>query len=91
VCNAGVGIEDLVKIWFLLLNECLQLGHLAKLLEGENLILLVTIHCETGRVVATVLESGETVDEGVKNGSAVLLDQVIDAVYVSICPCASRR
>ena len=85
VCNTGVRIEDLVKIWLLLLNECLQLGHLANLFECKNLILLVAVYCETGRIVATVFESGETVDEGVKNGFAILLNQVIDAVYINIC------
>jgi hypothetical protein len=91
VCNTGVGIEDLLEIRLLLLNKCFQLGHLANLLECEHLILLVAVYCKTGRVVATVFESGETVNEGVENGFAVFLDQVIDAVYISIFSGASRR
>lgn len=86
VCNTSVRIEDLGKIWLLSCNELLQLDHLANLLECKNFILLVTVYRKTGRVIATVFEAGETVDEGVENVFAVLLDQVIDAVCISIVP-----
>jgi hypothetical protein len=78
VCNAGVRVEDLGQVWLLLLDQGLQLGDLADLLEGENLILLVTIYGQTGRVVATVFEAGEAIDEGVEDELAVLLDEVVD-------------
>lgn len=43
VCNTGVRIEDLGEIWLLLLDESLQFGYLAYLLESKDLVLLVTI------------------------------------------------
>lgn len=43
VGNAGVGVKDLVKIDIGLVDELLELGNLAHLLEGENLVLLVTV------------------------------------------------
>jgi hypothetical protein len=91
VCNTAVGIEDLGKIWLLILNQFLQLGHLANLLECKDLLLLVAIYGEASGVVATVFETGEAVNEGVENGSAVLLDEVIDAVYISLGALGSSR
>lgn len=43
VGNAGMRVEDLGEIWLLLLDELLELGDLADLLEGENCVLLVTV------------------------------------------------
>jgi hypothetical protein len=60
VCNAGVRVEDLLKIDVGLVDELLELGDLANLLEGKNLLLLVAIDGQTGRIVATVLETRET-------------------------------
>ena len=60
VCNTGVVVEDLCEIGLLLLDELLQLGDLADLLVGEDLILLVAIDGNTGGVVAAVFETGET-------------------------------
>jgi hypothetical protein len=60
VGNASVRVEDLGRIGLGLLDQLLQLGHLANLLEGKDFILLVTIDGETGGIVATVLEAGET-------------------------------
>jgi hypothetical protein len=59
VCNTGVVVKDLGHVGLLLLDECLQLGDLANLLEGEDLILLVAIDGNTGGVVAAVFETGE--------------------------------
>jgi hypothetical protein len=43
VCNTGVRVEDLVEVEVLLLDELLERGNLADLLDGENLVLLVTV------------------------------------------------
>lgn len=59
VCDAGVGVEDLGQVRLGLLDERLQLSDLANLLERQDFTLLVTVYRETGRVVATVLESRE--------------------------------
>jgi hypothetical protein len=58
-------IEDLVKIWGLILNEFLQLGNLADFLESKDLILLVTVDCQTGGVISSVFKTGESIDEGI--------------------------
>jgi len=60
VCNTGVVVKDLGHVGRLGLDELLQLGDLANLLEGKDLVLLVAIDGNTGGVVATVLETGET-------------------------------
>ena len=60
VGNAGVRVKDLVEVHLGLVDELPQLGHLADLLEGQDLILLVAVDGETGRVITTVLKAGET-------------------------------
>ena len=60
VSNAAVRVEDLGQIELVLVNKLLQLSDLANLLEGKHLLLLVSIDCETRRVVPAVLETGET-------------------------------
>jgi hypothetical protein len=60
VCNTGVVVKDLGEIGLLLLNELLQLGDLANLLVGEDLVLLVAIDGNTRGVVTAVFETGET-------------------------------
>ena len=77
VCNACVRIKDLGEIWLLVLNELLELCHLADLLESENLVLLVSIYGQTSRVVATVFEPGEAIDESIENELPILFHQVI--------------
>jgi hypothetical protein len=54
VCNASMGVEGLGHVDARFGNELLELCNLAHLLERKHLILLVTIDCETGRVVASV-------------------------------------
>jgi hypothetical protein len=44
MCNTGVRVEDLCKIWFLLLNKLLKLGNLADLLKGKDFISLIAIN-----------------------------------------------
>lgn len=78
VCNTGVRVEDLGEVWLLLLDQGLQLGDLADLLEGKDLILLISVYGETRRIVATVLQPGEAIDERVENVLPVLLHQVVD-------------
>lgn len=70
VCNAGVGVEDLGHIQVGLVNKLPQLGNLADLLEGKDLILLVAIDGKAGRVVATVLETGQACRRGGSSKSA---------------------
>jgi hypothetical protein len=55
-----VVVKDLGHVGRLGLDELLQLGDLANLLEGKDLVLLVAIDGNTGGVVATVFETGET-------------------------------
>jgi hypothetical protein len=54
-----VVVKDLGHVGLLLLDEGLQLGDLADLFEGEDLVLLVAIDGNTGGVVAAVFETGE--------------------------------
>lgn len=60
VGDTGMRVEDLCEIGLLLLDELPQLGDLADLLEGKDLVLLVSIDGQTCRVVATVFEARET-------------------------------
>jgi hypothetical protein len=59
VRNTGVGLEGLGHVGLALGNELLQFGDLAHFLECADLILLVTIHGHTGRIIATVFQSGQ--------------------------------
>lgn len=63
--NSSMRIKDLVEIWGFILNELLQLGNLANLLVSKDLILLVTVDCQTGRVISSVFKTGESIDEGI--------------------------
>jgi hypothetical protein len=47
VCNTAMCVKDLCEIGLLLLDELLQLGDLADLLEGKDLISLVSVDCQT--------------------------------------------
>ena len=47
VCNSGVRVKDFCEIWLLLLDELLELGYLAHLLESKDLVSLVTVDCQT--------------------------------------------
>jgi hypothetical protein len=78
VCNTSVRIKDLSQVGLLILDQLLQLGNFADLLEGKDLVLLVTIYSQTSRVIATVFEPGEAIDEGVEDEFPVLLDEVVD-------------
>jgi len=59
VCNAGVRVEDLGQVKVLLIDQLLQRGDLADLLDGKDLVLLVAINGEPGGVVTAVLEALE--------------------------------
>lgn len=56
VCNACVRVEHFCHIDIGFLDELSKLRNLAHLLEGEDLILLVSIDCQTCRIVAAVFE-----------------------------------
>lgn len=60
VGDTGVGLEGLAHVGLTLLNELLELGHLAHFLECKDFIFLVAVDGHTGGIIATVLESGET-------------------------------
>jgi hypothetical protein len=55
VGNADVRVEDLGLVVARLADELLQGSDLADLLDRKDLILLVAVDGQTGRVVATVL------------------------------------
>lgn len=55
VCNAGVRVEDLGLVELALLDQLLEGGDLADLLDGEDLVLLVAVNGEARGVVAAVL------------------------------------
>lgn len=59
VRDTSMRLKGLGHVICALLNEFLQLGHLANFLECTDFIFLVAIHGHTSRVVATVLQSGE--------------------------------
>lgn len=60
VSNSGVGDKCAVHVWLLLLDQSLEFGNLANLLEGKDLILLVSVDGDTGRVVTSILEPCKT-------------------------------
>jgi hypothetical protein len=53
-------IERLVQVNIGLGNKLLELGNLANFFEGEDFILLVAIDGKSCRIIATILEAGET-------------------------------
>lgn len=55
VGDSDVRLKGLGEVRLGGIDELLELGHLADLLEGEDLVLLVAVDCYAGRVVATVL------------------------------------
>lgn len=55
VGDASMRVKHLVEVGLGLIDELSQLGHLAHLLEGKDLILLVAIDGQTGRVIAAIL------------------------------------
>ena len=57
VGNTGMRIKDLGHVGLLLVDQSLELGDLANLLEGQDGVLLVAIDSETGRIISTVLEA----------------------------------
>lgn len=77
VCNASVRVEDLGQVWLLILDQLLELCDLAHLLEGEHFVFLVSIYGQTSRIVATVFESGESIDKSIKNELPILLHQIV--------------
>ena len=60
MCNSDVGIENLGQVWLRLLNQLPEFCYLANLLEGKDLILLVSINAKPSGVIASVFESSET-------------------------------
>lgn len=54
VSDTGMAVKHLAVVELGLLNQLLEFRDLADLLEGENLVLLVTIDRETCGIVATV-------------------------------------
>ena len=73
-----MGVEDFVHVWLTLGDELLELGDLANFLERKDLIFLVSINSKTCRVVSSVFQTRESIDEGLDDVFAVLLNQVVD-------------
>ena len=59
VRDAAVRVKDLGHVDLGAVDELLELGHLADLFESKDFIFLVAVDRETGRVVSSVLETGE--------------------------------
>lgn len=57
VGDSSMGIENLCHIRLRSVDGLLQLGDLSDGLESDNLVLLVSIDCQAGGVVATVFEA----------------------------------
>lgn len=75
VRNTGVRFKGLGHVGLALGNELPQLGDLSYFLEGLYLVLLVTIHGHTGRIVTPVLQAGQSwrdllAEEGGMRGSS---------------------
>ena len=77
VCNPSVGVENLGQVRLGLGNELLQLDDLADFFEGEHFVLLVAVDSKTRRIIATVFQARESVDECVEDVFAVFLDLCI--------------
>lgn len=60
VRNTSVRFKGLGHVGLALGNELPQLGNLSYLLEGLHLVLLVTIHGHTGRIVTPVLQARQS-------------------------------
>ena len=60
VGDAAMRIEHLRQVQLGLVDELLELGHLAHLLEGEHLMLLVAIDSKARRVVPAIFQAGKT-------------------------------
>ena len=54
VCNTSVRVKDLGQIWLFLLDELLEFGNLANLLECKHFIFLVPIDSKASRVLREV-------------------------------------
>lgn len=60
VCNTAVRFKGFGHINAGVVNEFPKLDNLAHLFECEDFISLVTVNSQTGGVVTSVLETGET-------------------------------
>lgn len=60
MCDTRMRVEDLGKVWILLLDKLLELCNLAYFLEGEHFIFLVAIDRQTSRIVASVFQARES-------------------------------
>lgn len=58
VCNSAVGFEGLGHVDTRVVDEFSELDNLAHLFECEDLISLVSVNCQTGRIVTSVFETG---------------------------------
>jgi hypothetical protein len=65
VGNAGVAVKHLLEVDVGGIDHLAELDHLADLLEGDNLVGLVAIDAETGRVVAAVFEAAQAWGDGI--------------------------
>lgn len=60
VGDAGVGVEDFGEIGLALLDQLLELDHLANLFESHDLVALVAVDGKASRIIAAVLEALKT-------------------------------
>lgn len=63
VCNSGMRVEDLCHVRVFILDELLELGNLANLLESKDFIFLVTVDGKTGRIISSIFQTSEACEE----------------------------
>lgn len=68
VCNTSMRVKGLCHVDAGVGNQFTELDHLAHLFERKDLILLVTVDCETGRVVSSVFQAREACEKGELGG-----------------------
>ena len=60
VSNTSVALKSFLQVNLGPINQLLELSDLANFLEGNNLVLLISIDAETSGVVAAVFKARET-------------------------------
>ncbi len=78
VSHTGLGDGDLVEVDGRLIDVLAESSDLADLLEDQSVLFGFAVDSNTGTVVASVFETGKTVDEIVNDLLTVLLHQVVD-------------
>lgn len=78
VGNTGMGVKGLGGIGIAFGDEMAETVDLADFFESQDFIFAVAVDSETGRIVASIFQPGETVKQGIDNMLAILLDEIVD-------------